>query len=469
MGSRRRQIAFGAAALAAAVAVPAAGAAGLRPPAVDYVGPGTPLNYTPAQRKPSDIHLIVIHVSEGSFFGTVRWLQNPQAHASANFVVSRNGTIAELVPKSDIAWHSGNWDVNTESVGIEHEGITDDPSGFTDAQYRASAHLTAYIARTSLIPIDREHIIGHYQVPNPNDPAQGGGIDGHTDPGSYWNWPHYMKLVRSFAFPRKPHVGLDVLSSTVYPGQILAGTVPWRAHVKGPVTRVDFLVDGHLRRSDGHRPFTFGGGLATRKLGNGTHRLELRAYSHRGHWTRDRFVVHVRNLPFLVHAVGVAPHGSVDGVVKVQARIVGESARTVGLYLDGKQIDHDTSFPYVFTWDTRLVVDGAHVLVLRAHARDGRDEVVQVPVLVANPGVVTQSILDGQTVSAPVVWSVQTIGPVKRVEFLVDGTVVGTASSAPWSITWDPSPFAPGMHVLTARAQTPTRSVDSTLNVVVSR
>ena len=139
MGSRRRQLALGAAVLAAAIAVPTGGAAGLRPPAVDYVGPGTPTNYTPANREPADIHLIVIHVSEGSYWGTVRWLQNPLAHASANFVVSRSGTIAELVPKSDIAWHSGNWAVNTESVGVEHAGITDDPSGFTEPEYRASA------------------------------------------------------------------------------------------------------------------------------------------------------------------------------------------------------------------------------------------------------------------------------------------------------------------------------------------
>ena len=44
------------------------------------------------------------------------------------------------------------------------------------------------IARRSLIPIDRRHIIGHYQVPDPNDPLQGGGIDNHTDPGQYWKW-----------------------------------------------------------------------------------------------------------------------------------------------------------------------------------------------------------------------------------------------------------------------------------------
>src|SRR5581483_10774560 len=143
-------------------------------------------NYTKAERPISAIRFVVVHVSEGSFFGTVAWLRDPKAHASANFVVGRNGAVQQLVPLHDIAWHAGNWAYNVRSVGIENEGVTDDPSGFTNAQYRATAKLAAVIARRALIPIDRRHIIGHYQVPDPNDPLQGGGIDNHTDPGKFW-------------------------------------------------------------------------------------------------------------------------------------------------------------------------------------------------------------------------------------------------------------------------------------------
>ncbi|MET9133681.1 hypothetical protein [Streptomyces antibioticus] len=35
------------------------------------------------------------------------------------------------------------------------------------------------------IPVDREHIVGHVEVP---------GTD-HTDPGEHWDWDRYMKLV----------------------------------------------------------------------------------------------------------------------------------------------------------------------------------------------------------------------------------------------------------------------------------
>jgi N-acetyl-anhydromuramyl-L-alanine amidase AmpD len=202
-------------------------------------------NYTQARRPQSAIRFIVIHVTEGSYLGTVAWLRDPRAHASANFVVGRDGKVQELVPLHDIAWHAGNWAYNVRSVGIENVGYTDDPAGFTWPEYRASARLAAVIARRSLIPIDRRHIIGHYQVPNPNDPLQGGGIDSHTDPGRFWKWNLFMGLIRRFAYPERfvkhEHVGLQVESSTLYGGQTIAGNVPWRTRVAGPVTRVAFV------------------------------------------------------------------------------------------------------------------------------------------------------------------------------------------------------------------------------------
>ena len=95
-------------------------------------------------------------------------------------------------------------------------------------------------------------------------------------------------------------------------------------------------------------------------------------------------------------------------------------------------------------------------------------QVQSIPVLVANPAIVSQSLIDGQTVSGPITWTVQTLGSVKRVDFLVDGVVVGSAAAAPWSFAWNPAGLAPGVHVVAARAIAPNSSVDSTLTVVVA-
>jgi N-acetyl-anhydromuramyl-L-alanine amidase AmpD len=420
-------------------------------------------NYTRATRKPGDIRFVVIHVSEGSFLGTVSWLRDPRAHASVNFVVSRTGQVQKLVPLHDIAWHAGNWAVNMRSIGIENEGFTLDPGGFPLAEYKATATIAGRVARQSLIPIDRRHIIGHSQVPDPNDPLQGGGIDGHTDPGPYWNWTLFMKLVREVAFPQHAivhkHVGLQVQSSTLYGGQLIAGAVPWRAKIDGPVRSVSFVVDGKVRWIDHVKPFAFAGGKlwSTFGLENGRHRLELRAYGSGGSWTRHGFTLRVRNEPFTLSTVGLKPKQQVTGVLPVQSLFTGVAPARVRLLLDGREIDHDTSPPYVFTWDTRRAKNGKHVLTLVAKARDGRLVRSTIPLVVANgaveaPAIASDSLVDGQTVAGMQHWLVDASGSVRRVEFVVDGVVRSTASAAPYAWDWDTAQDAAGAHALVVRA-----------------
>jgi N-acetyl-anhydromuramyl-L-alanine amidase AmpD len=420
-------------------------------------------NFTQAQRPESGIRFVVIHVSEGSFLGTISWLRDPRAHASANFVVGRDGDVRQLVPLHDIAWHAGNWAYNVRSVGIENVGFTDDPAGFTLPEYRASARLAAVIARRALIPIDRRHIIGHYQVPDPNDPLQGGGIDNHTDPGKYWNWNLFINLVRRFAYPQRfiehKHVGLQIESSTVYNHQVVAGEVPWRTKVGGPVHRVSFLVDGKVRWTDRIAPFAFAGGKQmwnTFGLRNGKHRLELRAYGAKS-WTRHAFTVRVKNEPFTLAPVNLKAKQSVTGVVPVSAVFTGLPPSRVLLYLDGREIDHDTSAPYLFKWDTRRAKDGMHVVTLAGRARDGRVVRSRVQVVVTNgtvqpAAIVSSSLAEGQTVSGLQHWVVDAKGSVARVELSVDGTVRATVAAAPYAYDWDTSGEAPGPHQLSIRA-----------------
>ncbi|MEI8410971.1 MULTISPECIES: N-acetylmuramoyl-L-alanine amidase [unclassified Kribbella] len=130
------------------------------------------------------ISTIVIHVTQGSYAGTISWFKNPSAQVSAHYVIrSSDGQVTQMVAEKDTAWH-----VRTENpytIGIEHEGWVDQPSWFTDAMYRSSAALTRNIADRRGIPKDRAHIRGHNEMPN-ND---------HTDPGPNWNWNYYMQLV----------------------------------------------------------------------------------------------------------------------------------------------------------------------------------------------------------------------------------------------------------------------------------
>ena len=136
---------------------------GARPPVVWLKGEG---NFTKAHRSPESLDKIVIHVTEGAFWGSVRWLQSPRAHASSHYVVARSGRIIQLVHLSDIAWHAGNWGTNEQSVGIEHEGSPTAPTASPTRSTGSSARLAAWIARRALMPIDRKHLIGHAEVPD---------------------------------------------------------------------------------------------------------------------------------------------------------------------------------------------------------------------------------------------------------------------------------------------------------------
>lgn len=129
---------------------------------------------------------MIIHVTQATYSNTLSIFQNPQKKVSAHYLVrSADGHVAQCVREHDIAWHAGNWDYNTRSIGIEHEGWVDQPAYFTNALYEESAKLTAAICTRYGIPKDRAHIIGHFEVP---------GTD-HTDPGPNWDWTRYIRLV----------------------------------------------------------------------------------------------------------------------------------------------------------------------------------------------------------------------------------------------------------------------------------
>ncbi|MCL6673297.1 N-acetylmuramoyl-L-alanine amidase [Streptomyces panaciradicis] len=159
--------------------------------AVDFQGArwiaASPGNFRRADR-PDDyaIDRVVVHVTQGGYASAVKVFQDPAHQAAAHYIVRRDGGITQMIRELDVAYHAGNRQYNERSVGIEHEGFVERRSSFTDAMYASSARLTAGICGRYGIPVDREHIIGHVEVP---------GTD-HTDPGPYWDWDRYIGLVR---------------------------------------------------------------------------------------------------------------------------------------------------------------------------------------------------------------------------------------------------------------------------------
>ena len=132
--------------------------------------PADPSNYRAANRNKSHSDQIVIHTAEG-YTGGLDTFRDPARNASAHYAVQWDGTVAQMVPEKDIAWHAGGYiGTNDRSVGIEHVGFAYAMQPGTQTEWSkdlllSSAKLVASSARRYGVPLDRQHIIAHDDVP----------------------------------------------------------------------------------------------------------------------------------------------------------------------------------------------------------------------------------------------------------------------------------------------------------------
>ena len=170
--------------------------------------PAPECNWEP-RTKP--VKAIVIHYTEGTYAGCISWFKNCDAEVSAHYVIrSADGQVTQMVREADKAWHARS--ANGYTIGIEHEAYGNIWSFFTEEMYRSSADLVRDIcSRVAAINGHRTFyrdtldngtclnygvhdlggedactkIRGHQHYPDQT----------HTDPGPYWDWNYYYKLI----------------------------------------------------------------------------------------------------------------------------------------------------------------------------------------------------------------------------------------------------------------------------------
>ena len=176
------------------------------PPAI--WDPAPECNWEPRTK---EVSAVVIHYTEGSYAGCISWFKNCESSVSAHYVIrSSDGQITQMVREKDKAWHART--ANGYTIGIEHEAYGNIWSFFTEEMYQSSADLVRSICsryepinglrtfyrdtldngtclNNGLHSLGGEEacikIRGHQHYPDQS----------HTDPGPYWDWNYYFKLI----------------------------------------------------------------------------------------------------------------------------------------------------------------------------------------------------------------------------------------------------------------------------------
>ncbi|MDQ3908415.1 MAG: Ig-like domain-containing protein, partial [Acidobacteriota bacterium] len=227
------------------------------------------------------------------------------------------------------------------------------------------------------------------------------------------------------------------------------------------VTQVELYRDAVLIGTKTAAPYTFNWDTTT--VANGTHTLTAKAYDADANSVTSAAVsVNVQN-DFVAPAASIASPTAgqtVSATVTVQVSASDNVGVTrVELYADGGLVGTKTAAPYAFSWNTDPLAETTHTLQAKAYDAAnnvGTSSPVSVTVKhdVTPPTVSLTAPAAGSTLAGTVTVSANASDDkgVARVEFYKGATLIGTDTTAPYSVQWNTSAEAPGAYTLTARA-----------------
>jgi hypothetical protein len=226
------------------------------------------------------------------------------------------------------------------------------------------------------------------------------------------------------------------------------------------VVRVEFYDGTTLLGTDTTAPYS--ASWNTRTVANGAHALTARAYDTAGLvGSAPSVSVTVNNdvTPPTVAFSSPAEGAIVSGNITVTGTASDNVAVTkVELYEGSTLMGTDTTSPYSFPWATRNAGNGPHTLTLKAYDAAGNTATAERTITTDNdftaPTVVLTAPADGATLAGTVTLSATASDnrAVTKVEFYLGTTLLGSDSSAPYSLNYNTRLQGNGDKVITAKA-----------------
>lgn len=226
------------------------------------------------------------------------------------------------------------------------------------------------------------------------------------------------------------------------------------------VTSVQFYIDGVLHGTDSASPFTY----AWNTVGaDGAHAIHAVAFDGAG-FTAESATIHVtvanETVPPVVAITSPAEGATVSHPVVLAADASDNAAiGHVEFRVDGVFVGTDNAAPYTYAWSSTTLPNGAHTVSATAFDTVGNTATsASVAFTLANdkapPAVAITSPAAGTTVVGTTTITATADDPngVARVEFLIDGEVLGADTTPPYGFAWNTETTGNGPHTLAARA-----------------
>jgi hypothetical protein len=127
--------------------------------------------------------------------------------------------------------------------------------------------------------------------------------------------------------------------------------------------------------------------------------------------------------------------------------------------VDGVRVGFATEAPYRFAWDDPTASLGLHRISIRATDTSGNTSAASADVTLAREDTTPPTVAIVEPAPASSVFgkallkatALDNVG-IDRVEFRVDGVLIGTVRETPYQVMWEAFATAPGPHTLSARA-----------------
>jgi hypothetical protein len=234
------------------------------------------------------------------------------------------------------------------------------------------------------------------------------------------------------------------------------------------VTKVEFYLGGILKASDTSSPYSTS--ISTTGLSPGTYPVHAIAYDAAGNTANSTVANVIIQQPpdTTAPTVGITAPVANTTITGTSVTIQAGASDNIGVtkvefYIDNNIISTDTSEPYAATLDSTKQTNGNHTLTAKAY--DAAGNVAPSPGIAVtvnntvadttNPTVSISAPTANATISGSLAFIQATASDnvmVTKVEFYMDGTLLGTDTTTPYSFSLNTTLYPNGTHNLTAKA-----------------